>query len=139
MSDIVKWDPFKDVTKLYEDIDNLFTQFLKSFSQEFHTSRKSSTDIALVVENKGTEIVITGDIPNAVKDSIDVAVRPDNVVVSGETSVRKQDKSTNGYYWSKFARMCSLPARVKSEEAIVSFENGKLVIRVPKVTPTKSI
>lgn len=90
------------------------------------------TNITINVQEKGNEIVITGDIPNAVKDSIDVALRPEMIVVSGETSLKNQSEGAKEFCWSKFTRMCALPAKVKSEAARVSFENGKLTIRVPK-------
>lgn len=133
MADMVKWDPFKDLTRLYEDVDNLFTQFLKIFSSEFLTSQKETTNMTINVEDMGKEIVVTGDIPNAVKDSINVILRQNNVIVSGETSLKKQNQGLNEYHWSRFTRACTLPASVKSEVASVSFENGKLLIRAPKV------
>lgn len=132
MSDVVKWDPFKHVTRLYEDVDNLFTEFLNNFSREFNKVQTSKTNIALNVQEKGNEIVITGDIPNAVKDSVDVALRPESIIVSGETSIEKQKEGAKEFCWSKFTKMCALPVRVKSEAAKVSFDNGKLTIRVPK-------
>ncbi len=132
MSDMVKWDPFKQVTRLYEDMDSLFSEFLKMFSQEFHNQKMTNANIALSVSEKDNEVIIAGEIPNAVKDTVDVALRPDSVIVTGQTSLEKQKEGAKEFCWSKFTKMCALPAKVKSEAAKVSFENGKLTIRVPK-------
>lgn len=132
MSDIVKWDPFKHVTRLYEDVDNLFAEFLKTFSQEFHNVQMTKTDITLNVSENGNEVIISGEVPNAVKDSVNVALRPDSLIVSGETSLGKQKEGAKEFCWAKFTKMCALPVKVKSEAAKISLENGKLTIRVPK-------
>lgn len=133
MSDIIKWDPFKSVTKLYEEVDNLFSEFLNMFSQEFHNAQMTKSNIALSISEQGDEIIIAGDIPNAVKDTVNVALRPDSVIVSGETSLPTGKAGAKEFSWSKFTKICVLPAKVRSEAAKVSFENGKLTVRVPKV------
>lgn len=132
MSDIVKWDPFKSVTRLYEDFDNLFTEFLTKFSQEFNNAKRETSNISLIVSDKGDEIIISGDIPNAIKDSVDVALRSDSVIISGETSHGIPEEGTKEYSWSKFAKIYMLPVKVNSKAAKVSLENGKLIVRVPK-------
>ena len=137
MSDIAKWDPFKYVTRLYEDVDTLFTEFLRNFSQEFHSIQKNGTNITLDVQEKGDELIITGEIPGAVKDSIDVSLRADSVVISGESSRKSQQNGSQEFSWSKFTRGTALPFKVRSEDAKVSFEDGKLIIRVPKDQPLR--
>lgn len=132
MSDIAKWDPFKHVTRLYEDIDNLFTEFLRNFSQECHSIQTTGTNFTLDVQETGDEIVITGQIPGAVKDSIDVSLRPDSVVISGESSHKLLQNGAKEFTWSKFTRMTALPVKVRSEDAKVTFEEGKIMITVPK-------
>lgn len=132
MSGVVKWDPFGDVVKLYEDIDSLFTEFLKNFSQEVNLNKLSGTKITLQFEEKNDEIIITGEIPNAAKDSVDVVLTQDSIKVSGETAIDKKQQGAREYHWSKFTRVTPLPAKVKSEKAKVNFDHGKLLIRVPK-------
>lgn len=132
MSDIAKWDPFKHITRLYEDVDSLFTEFLSNFSQEFNGIQIAQSNFTLGVQEKGDEIIITGDFPGAVKDSIDVSLRPDSVVIIGESSRKSQQNGAKELSWSKFTRMAALPVKVRSEDAKVTFEEGKLVIRVPK-------
>lgn len=132
MSDMAKWDPFQHVTRLYEDIDSLFSEFLRNFAQEYHSIQKTGTSFTLDVKEKGDEIIITGDIPGAVKDSIDVSLRSDSVVISGESSHKTQQNGSQEFSWSKFTRVTGLPVKVRSEDAKVSLEEGKLVITVPK-------
>lgn len=132
MADMVKWDPFGDVVKLYEDIDNLFTEFLKNFSQEMNLNNLGQSKITLQFEENGDELIITGDIPNAAKDSVDVMLTPDMIRVSGETAVDNKQQGVREYHWSKFTKVTQLPTRVRSEAAKVNFQGGKLKIKVPR-------
>ena len=133
MSDLVKkWDPFQDMTRFFEEVDNLFAHFLKSFSDELYSTQLAGANMNLQVKDEGKDLLITGDIPNAVKDNVDVVLRENSVLVSGETVLQKEQNGQKSYHWSKFSRACSLPARVNSKGAKIDLQNGKLIIKVPK-------
>ena len=36
MSNLVKWDPFQDMSGFFDEADKLFAHFLKSFSEELY-------------------------------------------------------------------------------------------------------
>ncbi len=132
MTNLIKWDPFQDMTRFFDELDKLFAHFMKSFSKELYATQLAGKNMNLRVSDEGKEIVISGDIPNAVKDNLDVVLRQNHVIVSGETRSGNENNNTGEYHWSKFTRACTLPVKVKSEQAKVQFENGKLTIRVPK-------
>ncbi len=133
MADLVKWDPFQDMTGFFDELDKLFTHFMKSFSEELYSAQLAGNKMNLQVKEVDGDLVITGDIPNSVKDNIDVVVRQDSVVISGENMLQKEKGEQKEYQWSKFTRACTLPARVNSEKARIDFKDGKLIIRAPKV------
>ena len=132
MADMVKWDPFQDMTGFFDELDNLFNYFMKSFSEELYASQMAGNRMNLQVKEDGKDLVITGDIPNAVKDNIDVVLRHDSVVISGESKLQKEKEGSKEFQWSKFSRACSLPVGINSEQAKIDFQKGKLIIRAPK-------
>jgi|GEM_PF-2254113 len=132
MTDLMKWDPFQDITRFFDEVDKLFAHFMKSFSEEIHSVQLKGNNVNLQVRDEGSEIVITGDIPNAVKDNVDIVLRQDSVLVSGETALQKEKNGLKEYQWSKFSKVCSLPARVNSKGAKIDLKNGKLTIKAPK-------
>jgi len=132
MADLVKWDPFQDMTRFFEEVDKLFEHFLKSFSQELYATQLAGTKMNLQVKDNGNEVIITGDVPNIAKDNVDVILRSDHVIVSGETLSNTDKEGGKQVHWSKFTRACTLPVKVKSEGAKVNLENGKLIIRAIK-------
>ncbi len=133
MADLIKWDPFQDITGFFDELDKLFTHFMKSFSEELYSSQSAGNRMNLQVKEEGRDLIITGDIPNSVKDNIDVVVRQDSVVISGENLLQKENGEQKEYQWSKFTRACSLPVKVNSEKTKIDLTEGKLTIRAPKV------
>jgi HSP20 family protein len=132
MSDIMKWEPFKDVAKVFKEMDKMFVPLFKSFSEEMQKGPLFTNILELQISEENGDIVVSGKIPDEVKDNLDVVVHQNRVTVSGEGSLTKKHDGTQEYQWGKFTRTFQLPAKIKSEKAKVSFENGQLKIRAPK-------
>ena len=132
MSDIMKWEPFKEITKIFEEMDKMFTPVFKSFSEEMQKRPLFANIVDLEIREEDGDIVVSGQIPDEVKDNLDVVVHKNRVTVSGEGSITNDHPGAKEYQWGKFTRTFHLPAKVKSEKAKVSFENGQMKIRAPK-------
>lgn len=132
MSDIVKWEPFKDFVRLFEEMDKMFAPFIKAISQEFDSPHFMADIMDLEVNEEGGEVLITGNIPGAAKDNLNVVLHQDKVIVSGEVATTTDRNGRTEYQWSKFTRAFGLPTRIKSEKATVNVQDGRLKIRAPK-------
>lgn len=132
MPDMVKWNPFGDITRIFNEVDKLFANLMKPFSDEVFTRGLAKKNLNLQVREENQEIIITGDIPGAIKDKVDVALHEDRVAISGETEAKEEKDGQRAYSWSRFTVIEPLPVRVKSESATVSLKDGKLAIRVKK-------
>lgn len=132
MSDIVKWEPFKDIAKVFAEMDKMFAPLFKSFSEEMQKYPLFSNMLDLKISEENGEIVVSGQIPDGIKDNLDVVVHQNMVTVSGEGSLTKNHSGAKEYQWGKFTRTFHLPAKIRSEKATVNFENGQLKIRAPK-------
>jgi HSP20 family protein len=120
------------MTKFFEEVDKLFSHFMQSFSEELRVLQASENSIHLQAKDEGKEIVISGDIPNALKDNVDVVVRQDSVVIKGENTLHREKDGTREYQWNKFTRAYNFPVKVKSKNARIDFKDGKITVRVPK-------
>lgn len=132
MSDITKWEPFKEINKIFEEMDKMFTPLFKTFSEEMQKRPLFANIVDLQIREEDGEIVVSGKIPDDVKDNLDVVVHQNRVTVSGEGSITKDHPGAKEYQWGKFTRIFHLPAKIKSEEAKVIFEDGQIKIRAPK-------
>lgn len=132
MSDIVKWEPFKDIFKVFEEMDKMFAPLFKTFSEEMHRSPLFANILDLQIKEEDGDIVVSGQVPEDVKDNLDVIVHQNRVTVSGEGSLTKNHAGVKEYQWGKFTRTFHLPVKILSEKAKVNIENGQLRIRAPK-------
>jgi HSP20 family protein len=88
------------------------------------------------------DIVVESAIAGARPDNIDVSATTDSVNIRG-SRMRGKEVSNENYlyqecYWGKFARSIILPQEVDPENATVTFKNGILTIRLPKVNRKKT-
>ena len=88
------------------------------------------------------DIVVESAIAGARPDNIDVNATTDSVMIRGFRTREKEVKDENYLYqecyWGKFARSVILPQEVDPENATVTFKNGILTIRLPKVNRKKT-
>jgi HSP20 family protein len=87
------------------------------------------------------EIVIESAIAGVKPDDIDVSVTSDSITIRGarrhEQEVKDGDYLYQECYWGRFARSLILPQEIDSDNAAVTFKNGILTIRLPKVNKKK--
>lgn len=149
------WDPFEEVRRLEEEIDNVFDDFWRSERRRALPSLKRGKkgEIAPVEDivwmpaidliDKDKEIVVKADLPGVDKNNIKIKVDSESISVSGE--IKKEKKEENETYYreervyGKFSRVIPLPAEVDPEKAEAKFENGVLEITVPKIKESKKI
>jgi HSP20 family protein len=88
------------------------------------------------------EIVVESAIAGVKPDDIDVDVTSDSISIRGarrhEKQVKDDDYLYQECYWGRFARSLILPQEVDPENAELTFKNGILTVRLPKVNKKKS-
>lgn len=112
-----------------------------------HLSRSASEDgpegqLTVDVYQTPTDIVVESAIAGVRPEDIDINVTPDSIAIRGE---RRREKQAEGEdylyqecYWGRFARSIILPQEVDPENADVTFKNGILTVRLPKVNKKRS-
>jgi HSP20 family protein len=92
------------------------------------------------VVDLGGAFQITADPPGAKKGEIDVRVVGNTVLIQSEPGAEKTEKGREFLRrertWSGFHRAIELPEPVKAEDVTAKFEDGVLVVTVPKAQPT---
>lgn len=88
------------------------------------------------------DIVVESAIAGVRPEDIDIQVTADSVSIRGSRR-REREVSDDEYlyqecYWGRFARSIILPQEVDPEGAKVTFKNGILTVRLPKVNKKKA-
>lgn len=131
MASLVRFDPYRDLASLREDMNRLFTRVSGD-------TRPGTTawSPALDVLERDEEIVLRADLAGVSADDIDVQVDEDVLTITGERTFT--DEVEDGRYYrlernyGSFTRSVTLPQGVEAEGISASVDNGVLEVRVPK-------
>ncbi|CAB4421648.1 unnamed protein product [Rhizophagus irregularis] len=89
------------------------------------------------VHENDKEFLVNAELPGLNKDQINIDVRDNALIISGETKKdQKYGKGETLIQERSFIRSISLPPNVKAEVITAKFENGLLELKLPKSAPT---
>ena len=93
--------------------------------------------VAVDVSSRETEFEARFELPGLNKDDIEVSVRDGHVIVEGEKHIsdefREGDIVVTERAFGRFRRSLVLPGAVDAEHATARYENGVLIVTVPRV------
>lgn len=135
MSDLVRWEPFRDLISLREAMDRLFEE---SFVRPRRGWLQPLAAEALAVDmyERGDSIVVKAAVPGVKPEDLDISVTGDILTIRGEVKREEEVKEENVLcrerYYGSFSRSLSLPTPVVADRAEAVFENGVLTLTLPK-------
>jgi len=140
MSNIVRWEPFRELVSLREAMDRLFEESfvrpgggrLAPAGMEVPAVDMYQTDDAVVVKSA---------IPGIKPEDIDISITGDTLTIKGETRAEEEVNEENYIRrerrYGSFCRSLALPLPVVTEKAEAEFENGVLTLTLPKAEEVK--
>ena len=144
MSNLVRWDPIRDMVSLREEMDRLLEDGFVGARGRFVPA--GTATLALDVFESNQEVEVSASIPGVKPEDIDISVTGDMLTIKGEILEEKEEEKEGSFHlrerrWGSFQRSIQLPTLVKTDKAQAEFENGVLTLRLPKVKEamTKSI
>jgi len=139
MTTITRWDPFRGLTTLQEQMNRLFedTLFRGRSSDSALTTWSPAVD-AYETEN---ELVVKADLPDLDEKDLDVRVENNMLTIHGERKL-EQSVSEDNYLrieraYGSFSRSFSLPNTVNADAIKAEYRNGVLTVRMPKREESK--
>jgi HSP20 family protein len=136
MPAVVRFDPFRDITTLRDEMNRLFSRAVGEGG-----GSGSAWTPPVDVFDTDDAIVLRAELPGLKTDEIDIEVDENVLTLRGER--RFEEKVEEGRYYrlerayGHFQRSVTLPQGVKADEISASFDNGVLSVRVPKADEVK--
>ena len=132
--------PFSDFSQLQESFDRMFNEFMNlrktTGLQELGFS--PSCEIAEEENN----YILTFDLPGVKKDEVQVEADNDQLTIRAERKESKKMDTAKKYlsevYYGTYSRTFTLPGPIDEKKIEAKFENGVLVVTVPKTESTKT-
>ncbi len=135
MAELVRWDPFREMITLREAMDRLLDEAL-------------TRPLALgMAENLGwmpqidmyqtdNEVVVKATVPGVKPDDLHITITGDVLTIRGEVKEEEEVKGVTYHLrerrFGTFSRSLPLPVPVQADKAKAEFEDGILVLTLPK-------
>lgn len=122
--ELTRYEPARLMNDLLDDLWSPFRQTMRPFEAD-------------VVE-LGDEIRVTAELPGVTQENLDVTLENNVLTISGEKREDTEATEKDGRYhlmerrWGRFSRAFALPRQVDQDAVHAEFENGILVVRIPK-------
>ncbi|MGH9690766.1 MAG: Hsp20/alpha crystallin family protein [Candidatus Acidiferrales bacterium] len=138
MSAITRWDPFRNVSTLQDQVNRLFESTFQGGRNE---SSLTTWAPAVDIYETENELVLKADIPDVNEKDLDIRIENNMLTVRGERKFEQKVKEDNYLRiertYGAFSRSFGLPNTVNSEGLKAEYKNGVLTVEMPKRAESK--
>ena len=123
--------------KAFEFFQKRGGEFGKEIDDWFNAESKVLRPVAVEITETDGSVNVTAAVPGFKPEEIEISVKNDLLIISGETEKREERKDENVIYsdWesNRFFRQLTLPGVVDSEKVEAVLKDGILRLSLPKV------
>jgi HSP20 family protein len=133
MNTIDRWDPFRNLSTLQEQVNRLFET---SYRGRGDNSALTTWAPAVDIYETENELVLKADLPDVNERDLDIQIENNMLTIRGERKFDHEVKEDNYLRiertYGAFSRSFSLPNTVNSEAIKAEYKNGVLRVELPK-------
>ena len=140
MALITRYDPFRDVLSLRDAMDRLFQESFVSPSAVAGRGNWTPMDVHETADG----YTVTVSLPGWKPEDINITVQDGTVTIAGQYKQAKEQPQEQGKTFhlrersfASFSRSFSFPMSVDADRAEATYENGELVLTLPKAESAK--
>ncbi len=137
MSDLKKWEPFKDLSIVQREMDDMFRRFFGTFAplNFFRKELKGEWYPVMDLYTKENKFVVHADIPGVDPRDVDISITGNLLTIKGERKSDIEEKK-EGYMFHEtslgvFERTITLPEGVDTTKIHATYKNGVLEVTMP--------
>ncbi|HOK22457.1 MAG TPA: Hsp20/alpha crystallin family protein [Candidatus Hydrothermia bacterium] len=137
--EISRWDPFREVTSLRDEIDRLFDSF---FGRQTSMGPREGFWVPPIdVEETDNEYIIKAELPGVKKNDVKISATEDTLTISGERKIEREEKGKTYHKiemnYGQFERSIKFPTEVIADKAKATYKDGILTVSIPKSEKAK--
>jgi HSP20 family protein len=134
MSNLIRWDPFRESMSLRTAMDRLFEDSL--IRPEAWIVPSPLTDLAVDVYETKDDVVVKAALVGIKPEDAEITLTGNTLQIRGESKQENEVKAENYIRqerrYGSFSRTLTLPDGLKGDKAEATFENEMLTLRIPK-------
>jgi HSP20 family protein len=140
MQQIVRWDPFRELVSIQDELNRLFGRTFGE-TELMRPLAKGAWIPPMDVYETDEKFVAKVELPGVEPSEVEVSVEDHSLTVSGEREFSEEVKQEQCHRlerrYGSFSRTISLPQAADTEKVEASFDKGVLMIEIPKVEKAK--
>jgi len=137
---IVRWDPFRDLVSIQDELNRLFGRTFTGVEPTRPTAAGSWMPSMDVFETEDA-VVATVELPGIDPAGVEVAVEDSTLTISGTREFSSEVKEESFHRierrYGSFSRAIALPQTADTDRVEAAFDKGVLTVQVPKVEKAK--
>lgn len=138
---IERWDPFRELSRMREAMDRLWSEAFSDFPRFGHLFGASGLEPVMDIYQTPDHWVIKALVPGIRPEDLEVTTQDGLLTIKGELKqdeqVRDEDYILRERRYGTFTRTVRLPGNVEVNNAEAHYENGVLTLRIPKAEEAK--
>ncbi len=141
MNRVVRWDPFREMLSVRNQMDQLVGDLLREPSGWQGNGNGESLRLPLDVYEDDHAFNVKASLPGIAPDEIDISFSENTLTIQGETSGESEEEAAKWHlrerHFGKFMRSITLPAAINSADISADFADGVLTLTLPKADEVK--
>jgi HSP20 family protein len=133
MRTLARWEPFRGVSTLQDQVNRLFNDVFDRTGEEFNLSAWAP---AVDIYETEHELVVKADLPEVDPKELDIRVENNLLTIRGERKFEKKVSEENYLRversFGTFARSFTLANTVNPDAIKAEYQNGVLTLTIPK-------
>jgi len=135
MAMLTRWDPFRDIARLQEEMGRVYDDRL------FRAGESVGWTPSVDIYEDGEEVSVRAELAGVDPKDVDIRFENGVLTIRGERKMEKEEKKENYHRvelaYGTFTRSFSLPATLDAEKIRAEAKKGVLVIHLPKKPEAK--
>ena len=137
--ELVKWEPFREVSRLRREMDRMWEDFFGPKRAFWHWGEEWTP--AVDVAESPDKVTVKAEVPGMDPKNIDISLVGDVLTIKGEKKSEREETKENYHVlersYGSFSRALRLPAAVVAEKIEAQYDKGVLTVTCPKKEPVK--
>jgi HSP20 family protein len=138
MSNLIRWEPAREMMSLRDAMDRLFDD---AYTRPLSLRDGGWSSPAIDMFQTDDEIIVKAALPGIKADEVQINVTGEVLTLKGEMKQNQEMKEKSWHIreqrFGSFERSIALPTDVVADKAKADFENGILTITLPKAEEVK--
>lgn len=128
---LTAWSPFERLASLRDLLDSAF-----ELANAPQLGRRGAWAPALDIHEDAEAVTVRVEAAGMKKEDFDLSLHDDNLTVSGERKVDREQRDGESFrserFFGQFSRTVTLPSAVQADKVTATYADGMLSIRLPK-------